>query len=500
MFDNKTLEFLDKLKDRGYLYPEYNYSKVEYKSATDKVIIIGEYNLEHRLSPDNLLSGAKCGQKNAVKQTEYFLKQLEIRGYLYSEYDYSKVEYKSAKDKVIVIDGYKLEHEILPSQLLKGTKCGQKNAVNQTEYFLKQLESKGHLYPEYDYSNLQYKSVRDKVIIIDEYNLEHEISPSELLKGTKCVQKNAVNQTQYFLKQLEIKGYLYPEYDYSKVLYKSNVVKVIVIDEYNLEHKITPGNLLSGAKCIQKNAVNQTQYFLKQLEMKGYLYPEYDYSKVKYKGNRYKVIIIDEYNLEHGMRPTVLLSGAKCAQENAVNQTEYFLKQLENRGYLYPEYDYSKVKYKSVDDKVIILDEYNLEHVFTPSILLSGSKCVQANAVNQTEYFLKQLESKGYLYSEYDYSKVEYKSTRDKVIIIDEYNLEYRITPSYLLNGTKCSIKNRVEPYFTYKEFKKFIYPFKLKSVDEYYAKYKELKKTRYPLWYKLPPRPSYTYRQINGK
>ena len=434
MNDNKTLEFLDKLKDKGYLYPEYDYSKVEYKSVNDKVIIIDEYNLEHELSPGNLLNGNKCCQKNAVNQTEYFLKQLENKGYLYPEYDYSKVEYKGNKVKVIIIDEYNLEHETIPSTLLSGAKCVQDNAVNQTEYFLKQLETNGYLYPEYDYSKVEYKSGKDKVIIIDEYNLEHEILPRVLLEGIKCAQTNAVNQTKYFLKKLEIKGYLYPEYDYSKVVYKGDKDKIIVIDEYNLEHEIPPSTLLKGTKCVQENAVNQTEYFLKQLEIKGYLYPEYDYSKVVYKSGK---------------------------------------------------------------DKVIIIDEYNLEHQILPRDLLREAKCVQKNAVNQTEYFLKQLESKGYLYPEYDYSKVEYKSATDKITIIDEYNLEHGISPSILLKGTKCSITNRVEPYFTYKEFKKFIHPFKLKSPDEYYTKYDELKKTRHPLWYKLPPYPSYTYRQI---
>ena len=433
-------------------------------------------------------------------KTLEFLDKLKDKGYLYLEYDYSKVVYKSATDKVIIIDEYNLEHELLPSVLLSGAKCVQKNAVNQTEYFLKQLENKGYLYPEYDYSKVEYKGDIDKIIFIDEYNLEHEILPGDLLKGVKGGQTNAVNQTEYFLKQLEVRGYLYPEYDYSKVEYKSSKDKVIVIDEYNLEHEITPNVLLKGTKCVQKNSVNQTEYFLKQLENKGYLYSEYDYSKVEYKSVKDKIIIIDEYNLEHGLLPSILLNGAKCSTINAVNRTEYFLKQLETRGYIYPEYDYSKVEYKGTTDKVIIIDEYNLEHEILPSLLLIGTKCSQTNAVNQTEYFLKQLEIRGYLYPEYDYSKVEYKSTKDKVTIFDEYNLEHEISPGSLLRGTKCSITNRLENYFTYKEFKKFIYPFKLNSPDEYYAKYDKLKETRYPLWYKLPPSPSYTYRQIDEK
>ena len=497
MNDNKTLEFLDKLKDKGYLYPEYDYSKVVYKSARDKIIIIDEYNLEHGILVKHLLMGTKCCQTNAVNQTEYFLKQLESKGYLYPEYDYSKVVYKSARDKVIVIDEYNLEHKISAALLLRGNKCCQINVVNQTEYFLKQLENRGYLFPEYDYTEVLYKSENDKVIIIDEYNLEHEILPGSLLNGTKCGQTNAVNQTEYFLKQLESKGYLYPGYDYSKVEYKSVKGKVIIIDEYNLEHELTTGDLLSGVKCTQTNAFNQTEYFLKQLENRGYLFSEYDYSKVEYKSSKDKIIIIDEYNLEHEILPGSLLVGYKCVQTNAINQTEYFLKQLETRGYLYPEYDYSKVKYNGNRYKVIIIDEYNLEHELSPGNLLGGAKCGQTNAVNQTEYFLKQLESKGYLYPGYDYSKVEYKSVKGKVIIIDEYNLEYEISAKHLLEGTKCTITNRVEPYFTYKEFKNFIYPFKLNSPDEYYAKYDEFKKTRHPLWYKLPPYPSYTYRQI---
>jgi hypothetical protein len=57
----KTLEFLQKLKDKGYWNDDYDYSEVEYVGATKKIIIIdNRFNTRHLIQPSELLNGAKC--------------------------------------------------------------------------------------------------------------------------------------------------------------------------------------------------------------------------------------------------------------------------------------------------------------------------------------------------------------------------------------------------------------------------------------------------------
>ena len=86
----KTLEFLQKLKDSGHWNDDYDYSEVEYISAKNKVIVIDKkWNSRHRLSPDSILrKGAKCILRNSVNKQELCIKMFnQIHG---DKYDYSK--------------------------------------------------------------------------------------------------------------------------------------------------------------------------------------------------------------------------------------------------------------------------------------------------------------------------------------------------------------------------------------------------------------------------
>ena len=52
----KTKEFLKKLKDSGHWNDNYDYSKVDYKGVTTKVIIIDKkFGSEHLTNPDYLI-------------------------------------------------------------------------------------------------------------------------------------------------------------------------------------------------------------------------------------------------------------------------------------------------------------------------------------------------------------------------------------------------------------------------------------------------------------
>ncbi len=72
-----------------------------------------------------------------TNKTKEFLQKLKDSGHWNNEYDYSKVEYVSAKTKVIVIDT-KLgtEHQMTPTNMIcRDVECSIRNAVDQTDYF-----------------------------------------------------------------------------------------------------------------------------------------------------------------------------------------------------------------------------------------------------------------------------------------------------------------------------------------------------------------------------
>lgn len=87
---------------------KYNYSKVVYKSALDKVIITCPKHGDFTQTPASHLYGRgcnKCGYetvkiKNSLTQEDFLRLAKQVHG---NKYDYSCVQYVSAKDKIKII-------------------------------------------------------------------------------------------------------------------------------------------------------------------------------------------------------------------------------------------------------------------------------------------------------------------------------------------------------------------------------------------------------------
>ena len=92
--NKKTKEFLQKLKEIGHWNDDYDYSKVEFTSSKNKILLINnKFNTEHLIIPQTLLSrNTKCSIHNAKNKNVYLANQFkEIHG---DKFDYSMVEYK----------------------------------------------------------------------------------------------------------------------------------------------------------------------------------------------------------------------------------------------------------------------------------------------------------------------------------------------------------------------------------------------------------------------
>ena len=102
--------------------------------------------------------------------------------------------------------------------------------------------------------------------------------------------------TEQFI--LESKNIFGDKYDYSKVEYKNYKEKVCIICPKHGEFWQSPGSHLQGQEgckkcCNEKLGRNifktQDDFVKESRDVHG---DKYDYSKVEYKGNRYKVCII----------------------------------------------------------------------------------------------------------------------------------------------------------------------------------------------------------------
>lgn len=173
MRKNTVDSFIEKsISKHGILY---DYSKVEYVNNTTKVCIICPEHGEFQQTPHAHLNGQGCPYcKGKHKTTESFISELKKKFPDY-DYNYSKVEYVNAHEKVCVICKKHGEFWIRPNDLLNGYGCNLcgKERQNQKNYQIlikssEEFESKARLIhkDKYDYSLVKYDGANKKVEII----------------------------------------------------------------------------------------------------------------------------------------------------------------------------------------------------------------------------------------------------------------------------------------------------------------------------------------------
>ncbi|MBP3631249.1 MAG: hypothetical protein J6J23_07215, partial [Clostridia bacterium] len=169
---------------------------------------------------------------------------------------------------------------------------------------------------------------------------------------------------------------------------------------------------------------------------------KYDYSKVVYKNINTKVTIICPIHGEFeqiGMNHILGQGCPKCAGKG-LNQDEIIEK---FRGVHGDKYDYSKVEYTDMHNKVCIICPKHGEFYQTPSKHLIGQGCRKCgynenginNRMTQEEFITRANEVHK---NKYDYSKVEYKTSHDKIIIICPKHGEFEQLPYDHLHGHGC--------------------------------------------------------------
>lgn len=174
---------------------------------------------------------------------------------------------------------------------------------------------------------------------------------------------------------------------------------------------------------------------------------KYDYSKVEYKTTHDKVCIICPEHGEFWQTPHNHLKGEGCpicAKDKIsrlkYTQDEFISKAKEIHG---NKYDYSKVNYHNVTDKICIICPKHGEFWQIPYLHLNGVGCPKCAAeeqglksrLTQDEFISKAKEIHG---DKYDYSKVNYLTSKDKVSIICPKHGEFLQTPDKHLSGCGC--------------------------------------------------------------
>lgn len=250
-------------------------------------------------------------------------------------------------------------------------------------------------------------------------------------------------------------------YDYSKVDYINTKTKVCVTCPKHGDFFVTPWAFLQGSYCphckteekkpfknfseLKREKKYTTESYLKKV--KEIYEDKYDYSKIVYVNYDTKVCITCPKHGDFWVLPHIFLKGRGCPQCNkeergltVVTSTEDFIRQAKLvHG---DKYDYSKVAFNKLLEKVCIICPKHGEFRQTPYIHLKGHGCRKCGAMNRqsriitTENFIEK--AKSVHGDKYDYSKVEYKNNNTKVCIICPKHGEFWQTPESHLQGCGC--------------------------------------------------------------
>ena len=183
---------------------------------------------------------------------------------------------------------------------------------------------------------------------------------------------------------------------------------------------------------------------------------KYDYSKVKYINNKTKVCIICHEHGEFYQTPHRHLKGRGCPEcgkkiKSRLTTEQFILRAREIHGW---KYDYSKVDFKTTNDKVCIICPKHGEFWQTPLVHIynHGCGCKECRKENLHEKFKFNKEqfiekARKVHGDKYDYSKIEYINSHTKVCIICPEHGEFWQMPYSHLNGKGCFIckKSKLE-------------------------------------------------------
>ncbi len=301
------------------------------------------------------------------------------------KYSYDKCKYIGNRVKVIITCDEHGDFIQLPHNHLKGKGCqfcgGSKRHTKET--FIEKSKIKHN--NKYDYYLVKYLDSRTKVKISCPIHGVFEQSPENHMKGSGCHECGGSNKStnqKFISKSRKIH---HNEYDYSKVEYKNNKTKVIITCNIHGSFEITPSNHLKGvgcSKCVGKNK-STTEEFMRKSNIKhDFLY---NYEFVKYTNCKSEVDIMCEKHGLFRQKPSSHLSGRgcpNCQSSNGELKIEFLLKS--NNIKFVKQYAFDDLKFKkklkfdfavfNFNDNLKCLIEYNGRQHYEQNEYFGGEK------------------------------------------------------------------------------------------------------------------------------
>jgi hypothetical protein len=246
----------------------------------------------------------------------------------------------------------------------------------------------------YNYTNVNYVGARTKVEIICPIHGSFFQMPVSHLSGTGC-QKcagNILSNKEEFIKKSNKKHYF--KYDYTRVSYITNKIKVEILCKEHGSFYQTPNKHLQGKGCpvCGGTAKSSTGNFIERANMVHNF--KYDYSRVNYINTETKVEIICPIHGSFYQTPHSHLVGKGCdkCSGRCLSNTKEFIERS-NLAHNF-KYNYSKVNYINNGTKVEIICSIHGSFFQTPHMHLRGAGCPLCNTSKAEIFISKYLTEK----------------------------------------------------------------------------------------------------------
>ena len=209
------------------------------------------------------------------------------------------------------------------------------------------------------------------------------------------------------------------KYDYSKVDYINSQTKIIIVCPEHGEFEQVPNNHLNGRGCLQCKRDNQKISLEEFIKRSNIKHNnKYDYSLVDLSNNKIKIICPEHGEFEQ--RKDMHLFGSGCLKCKVDNSKLSLDEFIERSNIKHNgKYDYSLVNFTSSRNKVIIICPEHGEFKQQVSKHLFGSGCPHCK-IDKHKLTLEEFIERSNIKhnNKYDYSLVNFNSARDKVKII----------------------------------------------------------------------------------
>ena len=268
--DNKTLIFIEKANKIHN--DTYNYDKVKYINAKEKIIINCKTHGDFLQTPNNHLNGKKCRSCNLEKPnlrrktTEQFIIDAhKIHG---DEYNYDKVNYINNSTKIEIICQKHGSFYQQPCMHLSGKKCFKCYGSSKLETIDFITKAKKFHSNKYDYSKTIYNGVNNKVLITckmhgDFYQLPNAHYKQGCYECGLEISKNK-QRKNIFKFILDANTIHNNKYNYDKSIYINSKTNIIINCIEHGDFLQTPDAHINGEKGCPNCVSFRTSYQQKE--------------------------------------------------------------------------------------------------------------------------------------------------------------------------------------------------------------------------------------------